>query len=94
MNKAILRFKVYKNLPHIYTPTFQDLQAESFCKGNGIEVDFVHHNDHYRVWVTMPDGRDIVREKKYNDKNDEKYAVYETYRAITQKMYERTQKKS
>jgi len=94
MNRAILRFKVYKDPPHIYTPTLQDIQAESFCKGNGIEVDFMHDKNYYRVWVTMSDGRDIVREKKYNDKNDEKYAVYETYRAIAQKMYERTQKKN
>ena len=72
-----------------YKLTKEDVLAKGFCEARGIFCDYYVCNDpsKIRVWVDMPNGTDFLRKKEY-DFNQANYAVHESYRAISAKIFQ------
>lgn len=75
---------------HGYRITVSDHIAKSFCESRNIvcEVFPTKTSGKIRVWVTFPDGRDFLR-KKEHEKEDSAYAIYESYRAVAEKIFKK-----
>lgn len=80
---------MYKHAP-TYQATYEDFIAKSFCQQRNIvcEAFACVDTDKIKVWVTFPDGRDFLRDKEY-DKEDSDYAVYESYRSVSAKIFKK-----
>jgi len=75
--------------PGAYRITYSDFVARAYCEAKGYEV-YTLPVDRYtfRVCIDMPDGNYVIREKEY-PKDESRYAIYETYRALGAKLFKK-----